>query len=96
MLLMVLNPAEQDYGVHKLLGDRWSPCSFDGREVPDANFGTIFEAAGFAPSALTVRPRTFLYARRDNASGERFLSLLVYANGSWAVDASVAILIVPH
>ena len=96
MRLMVLDPGEQDYGVHKLLVDRWSPCSFDARAVPAATLDTIFEAADFAPSAFTVRPRTFLFARRDNASSERFLSLLVFAYGSWAMDASVPILIGPH
>ena len=96
MRLMVLDPGEQDYGVHKLLVDRWSPCSFDARAVPAATLDTIFEAADFAPSAFTVRPRTFLFARRDNASSERLLSLLVFAYGSWAMDASVPILIGPH
>lgn len=81
-------------GVHQLLLDRWSPRSFDESAMPQHDLDVILEAAGRAPSAFNHQPWRFLYAHRGDANWERFLSLLVPFNASWAKDASVLIFIV--
>lgn len=79
--------------VERLFVDRWSPRSFDGRAIPQEDLETIFEAAGLAPSAFNAQPWRFLYARRGDANWERFLSLLIPFNASWAKEAGALIYI---
>ena len=77
-----------------LLVERWSPRAFDESAVPDEDLSVIFEAAGWAPSAFNSQPWTFLYARRGDANWERFLSLLIPFNQSWAKDAGALVFVV--
>lgn len=77
-----------------LIPARWSPRSFDGTAVPEADLLAMIEAAGWAPSAFNVQPWTFLYALRGDAHWERFLSLLVEFNQSWAKDAGALLFVV--
>ena len=80
--------------VHQLFIDRWSPRAFDESEIPDEDLEASFTAAGLPPSAFSSQPWKFLYARRGDANWERFLSLLIPFNQSWAKDAGVLIFIV--
>lgn len=80
--------------VHQLLLDRWSPRSFDESAMSQQDLDVILEAAGKAPSAFNHQPWRFLYAHRGDANWDRFLSLLIPFNASWAKDASVLIFIV--
>ena len=81
-------------GIHQLFLDRWSPRSFDESELPQEDLDVILEAASWAPSAFNYQPWRFLYARRGDANWDRFLSLLIPFNQSWAKHASVLIFIV--
>ena len=72
-----------------LIRERWSPRSFDASAMPQADLEVLLEAAGLAPSAYNIQPWTFLYAHREDANWERFLSLLVEFNQGWAKQASV-------
>jgi nitroreductase len=80
--------------VHQLFLDRWSPRSFDADVMAQEDLDVILEAAGRAPSAFNHQPWRFLYAHRGDANWERFLSLLIPFNASWAKDASVLVFIV--
>jgi nitroreductase len=80
--------------VHRLFVDRWSPRAFDESAIPNEDLEAIFAAAGLAPSAFNYQPWTFLYARRGDANWDRFLSLLVPFNQTWAKDAAVLVFIV--
>lgn len=77
-----------------LIPARWSPRSFDGTAVPEADLLTMIEAAGWAPSAFNVQPWTFLYALRGDAHWDQFLSLLITFNQSWAKDAGALLFVV--
>ncbi|MEY4722038.1 MAG: hypothetical protein RIQ46_1763 [Pseudomonadota bacterium] len=77
-----------------LVIERWSPRSFDGTPVPEEDLLVMIEAAGWAPSAFNVQPWTFLHARPGDAHWDRFLSLLVPFNQSWAKDAGALLFIV--
>lgn len=74
--------------------DRWSPRAFDGSAMPQADLDTIFDAARWAPSAFNYQPWRLLYAMRGDANWDRFLSLLIPFNQSWAKDASALVFIV--
>jgi nitroreductase len=56
--------------------------------------GTLFEAARWAPSSNNSQPWRLLFAKRDSAYFDDFLSLLNPRNQSWAYRASVLIVIV--
>jgi nitroreductase len=79
-----------------LIVERWSPRSFDASEIAQSDLDVIFEAAGWSPSAFNIQPWTFLYARRGDANWDRFLSLLVDFNQSWAKHASVLVFVVSN
>jgi nitroreductase len=89
-----MSPRQPDHPVDPLFLERWSPRAFDGSDMPDEDLLTIFEAARWAPSAFNSQPWHFLYAKRGDANWERFLSLLIPWNQSWAHSASVLIYIV--
>jgi nitroreductase len=79
--------------VDPIFTQRWSPRAYDRSVLPDADLHTIFEAARWAPSAFNHQPWRFLYAKREGADWQRFLSLLVPFNQGWAHNASVLIYI---
>jgi len=82
--------------VSPLIVERWSPRSFDAGEIPQEDLDVMFEAAGWAPSAFNIQPWKFLYARRGDENWDRFLSLLIDFNQSWAKNASVLVFVVSH
>lgn len=83
-----------DTGLDPIFLNRWSPRAFDGSVMPDADLRTILEAARWAPSAFNYQPWRILYAKREDANWEMFLSLLIPFNQSWASNASVLLFIV--
>jgi nitroreductase len=84
---------QPDHAIDPLFLERWSPRAFDGSDVPDEDLAAMFEAARWAPSAFNSQPWRFCYAKRDDADWERFLSLLIPWNQSWAKSASVLVYI---
>ncbi|WP_022684148.1 nitroreductase family protein [Sphingobium bisphenolivorans] len=79
--------------VDPLFVERWSPRAFDGSSIPQEDLDTMFEAAGWAPSAFNYQPWRFLYARREGADWGRFLELLLPFNQSWVQNASALVYI---
>jgi len=61
--------------------------------MPDADLATVLEAVRWAPSAFNAQPWRLLYAKREGADWERFVSLLMPFNRLWAENASVLIYI---
>jgi len=82
------------HSIDPLFLERWSPRAFDGSDLPDADLMAMFEAARWAPSAFNSQPWRFLYAKKGDADWDRFLSLLIPWNQSWAHTASVLVYIV--
>jgi len=83
-----------DTNVHSLFVERWSPRAFDGSALAEADVRSLLEAARWAPSAYNAQPWRLLYAVRDDANWDRFVSLLVPANQSWARNASLLVFFV--
>ncbi|HYD36128.1 MAG TPA: nitroreductase family protein [Allosphingosinicella sp.] len=88
-----MSDRQPDHRVDSLFLERWSPRAFDGFEMPEADLLIMFEAARWAPSAFNSQPWRFLYARRGERDWERFLSLLIPWNQSWARTASALVCI---
>jgi len=88
-----MSDRQPDHPIDPLFLERWSPRAFDGSPVPDADLLAMFEAARWAPSAFNSQPWRFCYAKRGDADWDRFLSLLIPWNQSWARSASVLVYI---
>jgi nitroreductase len=72
----------------ELIQKRWSPRSFNGKEVETWKLHTLFEAASWASSCFGEEPWRFLVApRTDKAQFDRLLGLLMPKNQEWAQHA---------
>ena len=82
-----------DHPVAPVFVDRWSPRSFSGEAISQADLLTAFEAARWAPSASNVQPWRFIFARNGDDAWPVFLDLLMPRNRLWAAQASALIVI---
>lgn len=74
--------------LHELISRRWSPRSFNGKEVEPEKLRTIFESAIWAASCFNEQPWRYLVASRaDRPAFDRLLGLLVPKNQEWAQHA---------
>lgn len=86
-------PANTEFPVHTLIGDRWSPVVFEPRPVSSDAVGSLFEAARWAPSSYNDQPWSFVFAQREQTNDfQRLLQCLVEANQQWAKDAGLLVL----
>jgi nitroreductase len=86
------NPRNPSYEVDALFVDRWSPRSFIGGSLTDAEVNALLEAAHWAPSCMNEQPWRFWVARTEDAR-TRFLTTLVERNQLWARRASLLLYI---
>ncbi|NOS80903.1 MAG: nitroreductase family protein [Nitrospira sp.] len=86
-------PADNQYPIHDLLRQRWSPRAFDDRPIETEKLRSLFEAARWAPSSNNGQPWRFLVAMKENKTEyDRLFNCLVEANQTWAHRAPVLIL----
>lgn len=85
------NSRTAEHPIDPIFLDRWSPRSFTGEPISDADLRTIFEAARWSPSASNLQPWRFLYAKRDSADWSRFFDPLFDGNKGWVGDTSVLV-----
>lgn len=88
-------PAEAEYPIHELIGERWSPRAFAPQPVEEEKLHSIFEAARWAASAGNLQPWNFLFATKGNTEDHtRILEILTPNNQGWAKEAPVLIVAV--
>jgi nitroreductase len=88
-------PAQNDFPVHELIRDRWSPRAFADQPVPQDVLRSIFEAARWAPSSNNEQPWAYIVASRDDEENfQKMLTVLVEFNANWAKNAPVLALAV--
>ncbi|HYL63352.1 MAG TPA: nitroreductase family protein [Candidatus Methylomirabilis sp.] len=81
-------PAETRFPINDILRRRWSPRAFSDRLVEPEVFGSLFEAARWAPSSNNRQPWHYLVARKEEpAEFDRMLQCLVPGNAAWCKDA---------
>jgi nitroreductase len=86
-------PADNQYSIHDLLRQRWSPRAFDERRIEPEKLRSLFEAARWAPSSNNGQPWRFLVAVKENkAEYDRLFNCLVEGNQQWASRAPVLLL----
>ncbi|HKV25908.1 MAG TPA: nitroreductase family protein [Candidatus Acidoferrum sp.] len=88
-------PATNDFPIHELIRNRWSPRAFADKPVPHSVLASLFEAARWAPSSNNEQPWAYLVATKDDHENfEKTLSVLVEFNAGWARHAPVLALAV--
>ncbi len=90
----IANGRTADHPIDPIFLERWSPRTFAIESISEADLHTMLEAARWAASSYNSQPWRFLYARRDTRHWERFLSLLVPFNQSWAKNAAALVFFV--
>jgi nitroreductase len=71
---------------------RWSPRSFDEREVSPADLRKVFEAVRWTASSYNEQPWRFLVGHRNSLTYKNIFSSLIGFNQGWAKTAPVLIL----
>jgi nitroreductase len=90
------NSRTADHPIDPIFLERWSPRSFTGEPIAEADLLTMLEAARWAASSYNAQPWRFLYARRDTEHWQRFLDILIPFNQGWAKDASALVYLVSN
>ncbi|MGA7613881.1 MAG: nitroreductase family protein, partial [Thermoanaerobaculia bacterium] len=82
---------KSDLPVHPMFVDRWSRRAFSPEPIDRATLSTLFEAARWSPSSMNEQPWFFLFATAEEDL-ERFRSVLVPGNRTWADHAPVLVI----
>jgi len=79
-------------GVLPVFHERWSPRSFQDRDVSPETLAKIFEAARWAASSNNEQPWRFLVGTRGSETYQNIFESLVEFNRKWAGTAPVLVL----
>lgn len=71
---------------------RWSPRSFQLKEIEDEKLMSIFEAARWTASAFNEQPWRFIIGKKGDESFNKMMDTMVEFNQNWAKNASVLVL----
>ena len=82
------------YSIDPIFINRWSPRAMSGEDITQTELMSLFEAAHWAPSSFDGQPWRFIYAHRNTPEWDTLFNLLVPANGIWAKNAAVLMVIV--
>ncbi len=82
--------ANNNYDIHPLLEQRWSPRTFSHAAITDDEVMRLFEAARWAPSSNNIQPWRFIFARKGTDAYQRMYDLLAEFNQGW-VDSPVLV-----
>ncbi len=84
--------AKTDYQIFPLLQMRWSPRTFDDREIQDQELNQLLEAARWAASSYNRQPWRFIYAKKGTEAYDRIVDCLSDFNKRWAATAPLLLL----
>jgi nitroreductase len=88
------NNRTADHSIDSMFIERWSPRSFTGEAMPEADLMSIFEAVRWTPSASNTQPWRFIYGTHGTAEFDKIASVLMGFNQVWAPNASALLLVV--
>ena len=90
--MMTKKYANNDYPIHTLIKERWSPRVFDEKPVEQEKINSLFEAARWAASSMNEQPWRFIYAHKGTEAYSKIVDCLMEFNQGWATHAPVLIL----
>lgn len=92
MLRVYSKEADNQYDIHDILRQRWSPRAFNDQVVPPDVLLRLFEAARWSPSSSNIQPWSFIIGIKGDDTYDRIFQTLVEFNQIWAVTAPVLML----
>lgn len=84
---MDIKIANNDYPIHELLKNRWSPRAFENKFIEPELVRGLFEAARWSPSASNLQPWYFIAGFKGDDTYDNIFSTLVEFNQLWAKTA---------
>ncbi|MFD2045109.1 nitroreductase family protein [Ornithinibacillus salinisoli] len=81
---------ESKYDIDPIYLKRWSPRSFQEKDIPKDVLNSLFEAARWAPSAGNAQPWRFVLANKKS-DRDKFLSYINDGNVAWCRHAPVLV-----
>jgi nitroreductase len=94
MTLDLPDGRQPDHPVALKFLERWSPRSFTGLAMTEAEVMTLLEAARWAPSASNIQPWRFVWALRGEHGFAAIQETLTGNNPLWAGQAAALIVMV--
>lgn len=88
-----MNPRKADFSIDPIYLKRWSPRSFEERDLDEETLYSLFEAARWAPSGNNRQPWRFIIARTAEQR-ETFYQFINEGNLKWCKRAPVLALII--
>ncbi len=89
---MNIKTAQNDYPIHELLRERWSPRAFSNQAIEKEKLQHLFEAARWAPSSSNLQPWRFLVGFKGDDTYNKIAGTLAEFNQLWALTAPVLLL----
>lgn len=83
--------ANNDYVIHELIKERWSPRMFASDPVSNEDLQSLFEAARWAPSSNNLQPWRFMYFKKGTEAYDQAFHCLSDFNQRWVKHAPVLI-----
>jgi nitroreductase len=79
--------AKTNFPIHPILGNRWSPRTFNGQKIEKEKIQRIFEAARWSPSASNEQPWIFIIGEQGDQTYQKIYDTLVEFNQLWTSTA---------
>jgi nitroreductase len=90
---VIQKPAKNQYPLHDLLKQRWSPRAFSSQPVEREKLLSLFEAVRWSPSCYNAQSWRLIVATQDEPEAfAKLLSCLTEGNQGWAKYAPVLML----
>ncbi|TCP20856.1 nitroreductase [Scopulibacillus darangshiensis] len=86
---------QANYDIDPIYLNRWSPRSYQEKDVPEDVLYSVFEAARWAPSASNEQPWRFIIARTKEER-EKFYPFIMDGNRIWCEKAPVLAVLVSN
>src|SRR5436305_11547407 len=89
------NPATNQYPIHHLLKERWSPRAFASQPVEEEKLVSLFEAARWSPSGGNRQPWHFVVVNKANEElHEKLVGAMTGRNPLWAKNVPTLVVTV--
>ncbi|MGB5981701.1 MAG: nitroreductase family protein [Nonlabens sp.] len=88
----LLKKTPNDYEIHDLIKNRWSPRTFADTPISAHDLKVLFEAGRWAPSSYNMQPWHIVWGVKGSEIYDRIMNLLVEFNQNWAKNAPVLLL----
>jgi nitroreductase len=96
-VILMQKPADNQFAIHDLLKNRWSPRAFSRELVPTNAVASLFEAARWSPSAGNRQPWAFVAITLDDAeTHQKLVETMTGRNPLWAKNVPLLIVTLAH